>query len=243
MKQSLTLFGVELEIESVDRDTFWKDFPVGVEVKDDHSLRNYGKEFITVPTTGKDTLDLFQKVHKTVAFYKPEEKFSERTSIHVHVNCQNLELEETRQAILLYALFEEMFFAMVEASRRDNIHCVPLTDTYLPSYFRQNLPTLVSKWSKYTALNIIPLKTIGTIEFRHMHGHDDPVLLQDWLTVIENLIALAKTCPLKEDTLSEEHIQKWAYMLFGSTEFWKQRNLNVPVYTANTLINVKMGFI
>lgn len=243
-KQVETLFGVELEIESVNRSIGWKGFRADeIEMKDDNSLRNYGKEFITRPENLKTTLEFFKNVHDTVGFLKPEEKFSERTSIHVHVNCQNLEGEQVRQAVLLYALFEEVFFKMVEPSRRDNIHCVPLTDTYLPSYFRSSIGTLVGRWSKYTALNLLPLKTLGTMEFRHMHGHDDPLLLEDWLMSIENLIELAKTQPLTDTTLIEENIQTWFTQIFGKTLFWKQNKVNLPVFTENTLINVKMGFL
>ena len=243
MKSAKTLFGVELEIESVNRDVNWRNYNPIIEMKEDHSLRNNGKEFITPPLDLKTTLSLFENVHESVSFYKKDEKFSERTSIHVHVNCQNMELEHVRQAILLYALYEECFFSMVEPALRDNIHCVPLTDTYLPSYFRQNLPTMVGRWSKYTALNILPLKTLGTMEFRHMHGHDDPLLLEDWLSSIENLIELAKKQPLNDSSLTEENIQTWFTQIFGKTLFWKQNKVNLPVFTENTLINVKMGFL
>lgn len=243
MKSEQTLFGVELEIESVNREVNWRNYNPIIEMKEDHSLRNNGKEFITPPLDLKTTLSLFENVHESVSFYKKDEKFSERTSIHVHVNCQNMELEHVRQAILLYALYEECFFSMVEPSRRDNIHCVPLTDTYLPSYFRQNLTTMVSRWSKYTALNILPLKTLGTMEFRHMQGHDDTELLRDWLLCIENLLSLAKTSPLKVESLTEENIKKWFNDIFGTTTFWRKTNVNLPFLTENTIINVKMGFI
>lgn len=237
------LFGVELEIESVDRHTPWNGMSPLIEVKDDHSLRNNGKEFITPPKDRETTLALFHNVHTCVKFRDPIEKFSERTSVHVHVNCQNMEVEQVRQAVMLYALFEECFFRMVEPSRRDNIHCVPITDTYLPAYFRQSLSTQVSKWSKYTALNLLPLKTLGTIEFRHMHGHDDPLLLKDWLLSIERLLSLAKNNPMSTDTLTDGNISNWFSYIFGETGFWKNTPANLEALTENTLINVKMGFI
>lgn len=238
-----TLFGIELEIEAIDRNQIWTGISPYIEVKEDHSLRNSGREFITPPRNLKTTLEFFKNVHSCVKFLNPLEKFSERTSIHVHVNCQNLEVGQVRQVVLLYALFEECFFRMVESSRRDNIHCVPITDTYLPVYFRQSLSTQVSKWSKYTALNLLPLKSLGTIEFRHMHGHDDSLLLQDWLMSIERLLTLSKSFPLSVETLTDENISSWFSFIFGDTVFWKNSPATLNSLTENTIINVKMGFI
>lgn len=238
------LFGLELEIESVDTGRTWSGLRADMIVcKDDHSLRNNGREFITNPVNLQTSLTLFQNVHTSVHFHTQSEKFSPRTSIHVHVNCQPLEASVVRQAVLLYALFEEAFFAMVAPDRRDNIHCVPLTETHLSNYFRGALEVMASRWHKYTALNLIPLRSLGTIEFRHMQGHDNPVLLRDWLMTLEKLMELAANVKLSAETLTEENIDKWFKTLFSHTLWYIGTGPLASVVTRPTLINVKLGFI
>ena len=236
-----TYVGLELEVESVSTEDHWVGFDAGwIDIKEDHSLRNYGREFITKPRPPKEALELFKNVHATVQWRNPREKFSQRTSIHVHVNCQNMTPAQVRQLVLLYALYEEAFFGMVSPERRDNIHCVPLTDTHLVNLFKNEIGYMAARWHKYTALNIIPLRTLGTVEFRHMQGHDDPALMSDWLAVLDYLVALAKTEPLSINTLSEQHIKDMFAYLFGGTQWFKETKPFLPNIIKNTLINVKV---
>jgi hypothetical protein len=180
------LMGLECEVESVHRVGGLESH--GWRVTDDGSLRNNGKEFISEPTGVPLLVERFKALHGgIVTWRKADDRFSERTSIHVHVNCQNLSPVQVKNIILMYALYEEFFFSLVEPSRRDNIHCVPLTETHFPAYYRMSLAQMVTRWHKYTALNAKPLSNLGTLEFRHMHGHADPVLLEVWLKTIANL--------------------------------------------------------
>ena len=234
--------GLECEIESCNTLVKW-NIPDVIEVHEDNSLRNMGKEFITPPDTVEKALDSFAGLHKGLMFYNKEQAFSDRTSIHVHANCKNLDEATVKNIVLWYALFEEAFFRMVKPVRRDNIHCVALTDTPLPSaYYRTELRSIHSRWSKYTALNISPLNRLGTIEFRHMHGHDDPVLMEQWLFLISNLFDLGKTTPIAPELLTEEKIQQTYERLFAGTPVLSAYP-KASVFTDNTIIDVKLSFI
>ena len=204
--------GVECEIESLlDIDQQFPNFMN----KEDHSLRNNGREFISVPLNRIDLETSFKTLHSTIAYRNKGDAFSPRTSTHVHVNCHGLSMEEVKQLILLYALFEELFFSMVSADRRNNIHCVPLSETMLPQSYNKPLESLVSIWQKYTALNILPLKSQGTVEFRHLHGTNDVELFHQWLTYLENIFTLSKTSPINADSLvNREHIRQWYNFIF-----------------------------
>tara|TARA_R110000868_G_scaffold37403_3_gene132370 strand:- start:1096 stop:1827 length:732 start_codon:yes stop_codon:yes gene_type:complete len=207
------MFGCEYEIEDVIGLT---DAALPhITITNDGSLRNNGKEFITSPLDLEASLYVFDSLHSKLEC--GANPFTDRTSIHVHVNCCNLELDEVRNIVLLYALFEESFFRLVSNTRRNNIHCVALTETFLPAIYRVPLATMVSKWHKYTALNLKPLATQGTIEFRHMHGHADTALLRTWLTVIANLFAVGKTFTPSIETLSEDSLGKLFTAIFGDT--------------------------
>ena len=183
--------GCEFEIESIKKipDILKKHFIVDV----DHSLRNNGHEFKTFPVTYDKALELFKMLHQHLVLSDAYDPFSERTSIHVHVNVAHFETEQLRQMVLAYALLEPLFFHYVGDVRKGSIFCVPLNYTYMPSVYKQPLDKMVEKWHKYTAFNLMPIKPqpdapgLGTVEFRHLYGTSDPAVFTTWLTAIKQL--------------------------------------------------------
>lgn len=182
------LCGCEFEIESVKTQISHDE----IQVVEDHSLRNYGYEYKTVPSTFKRTLELFDYVHKNLKL--GPDPFSHRTSIHVHVNVRNLPVNTVRQLVLTYSLLEPLFFNFVGPEREHNIFCVPLSFTTLPSVYKKDIVYMHSNWHKYTAFNILPLGFgknsdvgLGTIEFRHLYGTADRKVFETWLTALKQL--------------------------------------------------------
>jgi len=236
------LVGIECEIEGLNCEVDW-NVPGAFTVTEDGSLRNYGREFISLPQDIDVTVEYFKLLHEGLKYVDEDNAFSPRTSLHVHINCKPMEEAVVRNMVLLYALFEEVFFRMVDHTRRDNIHCVPLTETHLPAYYHNTLKYMVGRWSKYTALNLAPLAKQGTIEFRHMHGHRDPVLLKEWLTTLERLSELAKVEPVIAASLTPENINKWFSYLFSHTKDYQQTLLVLPQLIEDSIIDVKLGFM
>lgn len=231
--------GLECEIEAINdhgnADTY------GWLITTDGSLRNNGHEYISPPVNVPQASEMFKRLHgsiKTATF----EPFSQRTSIHVHANCANLKLREVRDIVWLYALFEEAFFLMCAPDRRNNIHCTPLTETYLPSIYNSSVANMVSRWHKYTALNLKPLTKQGTIEFRHMHGHADTALMDEWLLIIRNLITTGREANLDHTMLEENRIKILFIKIFGmsrlSTEYPLVRSL-----MNNQILDLKLAVI
>lgn len=236
-KDAPLFVGLECEIESIrhsgEGDHLFK-------VTNDGSLRNHGLEFISNPISIDTAIPLFKELHGAIALHDADLAFSERTSIHVHVNCANIPQDEVKNIILMYALFEEFFFRLVHPDRRHNIHCVPLTETYLPVYYKSDLNTLVSKWHKYTALNIKPLTNLGTIEFRHMQGHNDEVLLDQWLGTINNLVQVARTNPINQMTLDGRNIKDWFSKIFVHSHLRLMDHL-IPSVAFNSILDMKLA--
>jgi len=229
--------GLECEIESIlqTNEHMHSFSPVN-----DHSLRNHGMEFVSKPTPIMNIVPEFTKLHSSIKFRDLSQRFSERTSIHVHVNCCNIEIKEVKNIILMYALFEEFFFMLVHPKRRHNIHCVALTETYLPSMYKHDLGTLVNKWHKYTALNIKPLTSFGTIEFRHMEGHADDALLGSWLKTINNVMEVGKNNPIDAKTLTSNNIKVWFRSIFGHTNL-APLEASVDSIAFNQILDLKMA--
>lgn len=178
--------GVELEIESIKNyGNLQENNTYDIVIDKDHSLRNNGHEFKTPPLSFDDAVKAFIDVHDKVAIGK--DAFSDRTSIHVHVNCRDLEAVQLREIVLLYALLEPLYFNFVGEVRKNSIFCVPLNYTYLPDVYKKDITNMVKEWHKYTAFNIVPLGQFGTIEFRHLFGTGNTKIFVTWLNAIRDL--------------------------------------------------------
>lgn len=238
--------GVECEIEAVKNAMNAFTFSV----KQDGSLRNkhapggIGHEFISEPQPREDLVYNFNKLHSALQYYEGEDPFSSRTSTHVHVNCLPLEVETVRNIVLMYALFEEFFFLMVKPERRNNIHCVPLSETTVSNCYSRPLPTMVSSWSKYTALNLKPLAQYGTLEFRHLHGTKDEGEFSRWLKVLENLWTLGQEEAINRQTLRDSsNLEKWFDRIFSPAQDILQLKPQLKQLTQNNVIDVKFSIL
>jgi Putative amidoligase enzyme len=232
--------GIECEIENI---AHHPDSPRDFSITNDNSLRNYGLEFISVPLSPTRLLQSFKMLHESLEYHdNGEDPFSPRTSTHIHLNCRHMHDHQVRQMFLLYALFEKYFFLMCDPSREDNIHCVPLSQTYLNQRYKQSLDQLVSNWHKYTAFNLLPLRTQGSVEFRHMHGTDDSELLTRWLSCIENLQALALMEPMDKATIvNRDIIVEWLHAIFVNSP--NLLALDMDSLIADELLDIKLAFI
>lgn len=181
--------GLELEIENVMEPRNW--LVPGVHDVEDGSLRNMGREFILAPMTFSNThycLNLFFNKNKPT-----ERNYSERTSIHVHSNCRNLSLEKLRTILLLYGVFESMFYRFSGGGRSENIFCIPWSQTLLTTKLlnEELFTNQMHSWQKYTGLNLLPLTKYGTIEWRHLPGTSDLNKIMTWLNLIGCLYTYA----------------------------------------------------
>lgn len=179
--QSKELIGVEVEVENVRRVDILRD---AWQSKADNSLRNNGIEFVTRPIAACDFPAAINSL--VTESLGADACFSPRTSVHVHLNYSDNELEDVYNTVLLYSVFERLWFRFVGRQRIKNIFCVPLTETdHLREAARRGIRT--DSWQKYTGLNLKPLAELGTIEFRHMHGTADVHKLCVWVDLITRL--------------------------------------------------------
>lgn len=239
-KQNIFIAGIECEIECIGSKKNTGIF----RATEDGSLRNDGVEYISEPTTRPNLVHEFRNLHATIDNYDRSKCFSPRTSTHVHVNCRPFTMEQVKNLVLLYALFEEFFFTMVSKDRRHNIHCVPLTETFLPNLYRRDLGSMVEGWHKYTAFNLLPLVKQGSVEFRHLQGTDDPVLLDQWLTCLEQLWLLARDTTVTAEALTDTSLlQRWWQSIFDHCPQIMALNPAFPTMIANPLMDVKFAFL
>jgi hypothetical protein len=191
------LYGVELEIEGLDEekeDRMRRCVP-GVAYHDDGSLRNNGGEYVTAPmnfATLEYVLDQFFHKNKLT-----DANYSERCSVHVHVNCCDLTLDQIRLILCLYQITERVLFNFIKADRKNNIFCVPWSESVIGAKVLSSENSLFTvlrrnNWHKYSALNLLPIHSQGTIEFRHMEGTKDLNYILNWCNIIGSMFKYAR---------------------------------------------------
>lgn len=193
--QKTAILGIELEIENLyldeissqNNDLYWN-------IVEDGSLRNYGKEFCSIPLRAKQIPYAIECLIKYLRDFSPEYTFTSRCSTHIHLNIRDFTEERLFIFLLLYCLFEKHFFKIAGTKRESSIFCVPLYKTNkLNITIRQD--RYWRSWNKYLALNLCPIeggdgsKRLGTIEFRHLYGTLNPTILYNW---INNILHLRK---------------------------------------------------
>ena len=241
--------GVECEIEDVKAHPKEALALQLFKADKDGSLRgkadkDCGYEYISKPMPGPQLIEAFALLHQDLKFLENGDPFSHRTSTHVHVNCQSLETGHIISIMKLYALFEEFFFMMVKSNRRDNIHCVPLTETPLPAMYGSTLEKLVVNWHKYTAFNMKPLRELGTIEFRHLHGTGDVQEFTQWLGVLERLWVLGQEVKISKNALGQPNvILGWFDQIFSPVPMIMKFRPCVHEIIGNNLIDIKLSMV
>lgn len=183
---SRELIGIEVEVENYTPklgtlNRVWN-------VTTDGSLRNNGAEVISKPIEAIHAPMMLNYLFNEFLDNK-QCCFGPRTSIHVHLNVQDLTRAQALDFILVYAIYERLFYKFAGRGRQKNVYCVPLSDSDLLVNLADQGETRGGNWSKYTGLNTLPIREYGTIEFRHMHGTINVHKLTTWINLI---------CKLKE---------------------------------------------
>ena len=222
------IMGVELEIESVPQGDELR--VPGMVSTEDGSLRNHGREYITNPMTGSVLYHVLNNFFtKNKEALSKADNYSERTSIHVHCNCQDLTIPRLKTVLMLYQVYEKLLYAYIGNDRDKNIFCVPWSETMLTYSLLDKLlvenPSsvdLVRHWQKYTGLNLLPLRAQGTIEFRHMHGNNDLTFIFNWTNLIGSLFAKARSTDFEEVKESVMNLNTTSNYILFTEEIFKQ---------------------
>ena len=222
--------GIEVEVEKVP------PFPpiIGWNPTPDGSLRNNGMEFVSTPVRGQNVHYL---LHSLMGHLKAGgAEFTERTSIHVHMNVRRLTIEQLVTLLITYIVVEKSIYRFIHKAgfeRSRNIFCVPLSESqhylgvpYLVYLLKQNeIGALVDSihdfWRKYSGLNLLPITTQGTVEFRQLGGTFDTNLILDWINIIQSLRTFALQTTLEQatrlifDLNTNSNYQNFLRMVFG----------------------------
>lgn len=200
--------GFEIELEGINGGR-WPQNIEGWARKDDGSLRN-GKEYIfNGPQSGDEALASLRAMAAKMAEVGVDPTF--RCSTHVHLDVRDLNWDQYERTVLLYMVFEDMFFDHCQPYRRHSNFCVPFqSNDWLPHYFGHRVigcDNVAGKfsnlhmWPKYSALNLQVTTSFGSIEFRGSHAIVDE---DELIGLAQRMLYLKKY--VLDDT-SEDHFE------------------------------------
>jgi len=234
--------GAELEIEGV------RDWAAGwmgdnyIIVENDGSLRKGGKEFLLPPSNKARLVTLFEDIYGHLAL--TSDCHSVRTSTHVHVNCLWMTEIQVRDLLLLYSIFEPIFFAYVGQERKENIHCMPLGSTHMPNHYGLAMRHIHQKWHKYTALNVLPLCELGTVEFRHLYGTKNVSVFSQWIDMLEILWTAAQSVGgLQRNHLIDLSMLRDIERKLLTLDFYACAKERPEFVLEDNLLDVKLAFL
>jgi hypothetical protein len=197
VRADTTFIGAEIELEHVQLEhlphSTWK-------MIEDGSLKIDGQEFVTIPIQFK-----FLEVELHRLFDGLTAKATPRCSVHIHINARDFTINELKNFMCLYIVFERSLYNF-SGNRIDNNFCTPLS--YYPQIVKEFMACLdenifLPKWYKYFGFNISPLfggesQPLGTIEFRHMEGSTNIPRILNWINLIVSLKISAKKLTYNE---------------------------------------------
>lgn len=268
-----TYVGVEVEVErwtitsSAEQQQIYERACQAWSRKNDGSLRNNGVEFVTF--AGLKAKEIFPytrllfntfdvgRVWAQTQRSKANE-FSHRCGLHVHIDMTGRNLEAVYKSLLVYSVVEPLLF-LVSGNRKDNKFCVSVHDCrsavedlihYGHAGRWDDFVRSVAKASKYTALNVAPIRQFGTIEFRQHEGTQDPQRVINWVSILCDMVEMADRYDvhqLEQEILALNTVS--AYEAFIRSIFPNTYNLvvnpgiNLRTYMYDGVAFVKQAFI
>lgn len=206
------LVGVELEIENLGHGFGWYQERTGPfwTVVEDGSLRPRGQawEFVSRPAPLGLALAEIDHLFKHLKITR--KNYTDRCSVHVHTNVQDFTQEQLSSLMLVYPVFEEVMFEFINHFKKEeeqgycrdsNLYCIPWSACRMNKAMVEKIvsaPDAIRYWQKYTALNLLPIRHQGTVEWRHLHGTCDMEKITIWMNVIGAIMRYCKAQQFKD---------------------------------------------
>jgi hypothetical protein len=183
--------GLELELEGarLPGDGYFEGIKArsgaSWEVHADGSLRGGGREYVlSKPCNVEELPQLINGLWQVFKDVGAVVENSNRCSTHVHVNMNGRKVNELTSILALWTTFEEALVNWCGELRKANHFCLTSGETQSTvrawTEFLTNGTRPQNGGLKYSALNILPLWTIGSFEFRCGAPADNPDIPITW---------------------------------------------------------------
>lgn len=166
-------FGVEIECEGADLPSRIAEWTVHRE----GSLRGEANEYVTNGAVTIDRLNVCMDrlTEAMIANGSHVNEGSHRASTHIHYNMQRRSTHDVVGAIIGLTLVEPILLRLCGPNRDGNLFCIPSYDCGdLPQYLYETFTYMrrTGRYyfrharGKYASLNLDPITSFGTIEYR-----------------------------------------------------------------------------
>ena len=245
--------GVEVEVEGLRYDdvsrsnsrlSLW-------ECVEDGSLRN-GCEFIfKEPTKGRLITSALDNLDRYFSQDVSGVHASTRCGVHVHLDIKDLEPDELINLIMVYMLVERLLFNWVNPERIKNNYCRALTDSNFKatmnsirqlSTTEDAVHSIISyvneSCEKYAGLNLRPIASFGSIEFRMHQGTTEISRLYKWINIILALKRTARDYKIEYllEIFKDEGANALLRIIFLGTDLVNPRLNNVGAEVSSILL-------
>lgn len=179
--------GIEIECEGMDL----PPVPLYWDVTHDGSLRGTSIEYVLKnPAKRKEISKVLNFLKKTWEEQGARIVDSERTSVHIHVNVQEMEMREMISFYCVYNILEELLVKFCGKGRDGNLFCLTSSDANFALDMLCEI-TQKQEWFKlkdrnfrYGAVNFNSVPKFGSLEFRTMRGTSDIALIKRWIAML-----------------------------------------------------------
>jgi hypothetical protein len=115
---------------------------------------------------------------------------SKRCGVHIHINCQQLTLDETLMFIMVYLILEDLLVRYCGPARAGNPFCLRARDAdalisaLMESVRLQYFRPLTVDIYRYSSLNISAIAKFGTLEFRAHPATTEFARIKQWVDIL-----------------------------------------------------------
>ncbi len=192
----------------------------------DGSLRGHGAEYVlNGPMTKQgafDSVDVLYKQLEKRANIAP----SDRCGVHIHINCQHMDIKKVFNYITLYLIFEDLLLSWCGEDREGNLFCLRAKDAewLLVSLiedkksFGKFYKTGHKGTFKYSAMNVAALTYYGSLEFRSLRTPSSPSPIKEYVNLLLHLKKVALKATDTKDFIagcSKRGEIEWAREILG----------------------------
>lgn len=189
--------GIEIEVEGKNL-LYEEDTPQPWAYHKDHSLRGEeNAEYVLVkPLMFEQVPSALDKLWSALKEKSAVFDDSNRTSVHIHLNCQEFHMNRLASFFTAWYAIEEVLVEYCGEHRVGNLFCLRAVDApaivnHMRKFIRSNGEYPIHDILHYSALNPHALTKYGSLEVRTMRGLPDPKQIQDWVDILHRLYTLS----------------------------------------------------
>ena len=164
----------------------------------DGSLRgaDNAEYVLTKPVMFDKVPEAIDDIFSRMASYGSVISESNRTSVHVHLNCQDFHLNRLTALLALYFTFEEVLTEWCGDHRVGNLFCLRAIDapaivSQVKKFIRTDGSYQLQDHLHYSGLNTNALFKLGSLEWRTLRGCSDPQIILNWVAILQRLYELS----------------------------------------------------